>query len=192
VRAVEQMKSSDFLEMRGHELREAFAAGHPVDIDALADTEYRGVSLGLPTFIERLSWKKFKKAFCRDDQRGGVRGWNVRLQQNELDGPSMPKLRHGQPFTFGHFAVVDATGRKMPVPGAPTVLLDYGQGENAWSDVNRFVRDPLVAVNAGDMQLLLGNMYFEVGLLRIPTPSYFTLEYECPLGDRVLPPARKR
>jgi hypothetical protein len=174
----------------GRDLRAVFAAGHAIDPAQLDDSEYRGVSLGLPAFVEKLTWKKFKKVFHREPGTGVLRGWNVQLEQNALDAPCVPKRRRGEPITFGHFRVVAANGRPMPVPGRPSLVLDYGLGENARFDVLRFVRDPLVAVNAGDARLLLGAMYLELGSLRLPTPSFFTLERDGAL-EQVVPPPRR-
>jgi len=174
--------------MSKRELARAFAAGHPFAPSRLDDTEYKGTSLGLPAFVEKLTWKKFKKVFCRDTERGVLRGWNVRLEQNALDEPCIPKTKRGKSMTFGHYVVVDAGERRMPVPGHPRVLLDYGQGRNAAFDFMRFVRDPLVAVNEDDTTLLLGCMYIEVGPLRLPTPSYFTLELDGEITERVPTP----
>lgn len=185
------MKAADLLHASSRELRAAFAAGHRFDALALDDTEYKGVSLNMPRFVEKLTWKKFKKVFHRDPETGVLRGWNVRLEQNELEGPCLPKTRRGKAMTFGHFHVVDPAGRELPVPGRPPVLLDYGVGENGWFDVIRFMRDPLVALNQGDARLLLGCMYVELGPLRFPTPSFFTLEWDSELGEPVKPPGRR-
>ena len=185
------MQAAEFLTLSGRELRRAFAAGHAVDPSALDDTEYKGTSLGLPAFVEKLSWKKFKKVFHRDPETGALRGWNMRLEQNELEGPCIPKLRRGAPLTFGHYHVIDSGDRPMPVPGRPAVILDYGLGENSWFDFMRFVRDPIVAVKAGDMRLLFGTMYIELGFLRIPTPSFFTLELDGKLTEPIPPPRRR-
>lgn len=176
--------------MTGAELRRAFASGHGFDPSLLDDSEYKGVSLGLPRAIEKLSWKKFMKVFHRDPDTGALRGWNVRLEQNGLDEPCVPLERGGLPVTFGHYVVVDPGERKMPVPGRPRVLLDYGLGENAPWDATRFVRDPLVSMSEDGVELLLGCMYLELGPLRIPTPSFFTLERRGPLTSRVRPPGR--
>ena len=46
-------------------LHRLLADGHAVDADALAGTQYRGVSLGVPKWVERLSWTKFRKSFRR-------------------------------------------------------------------------------------------------------------------------------
>lgn len=185
------LKASDLLDAGAKELRAAFAAGHRFDASALDDTEYKGVSLNMPRFVEKLTWKKFKKVFHRDPETGHLRGWNVRLEQNELEAPCVPKTRRGEPVTFGHFRVVEAGERRMPVAGKPPIVLDYALGENSALDFMRFVRDPLVALDEGDPRVLLGCMYIELGPLRIPTPSYFTLEWECALTKPVRPPGRR-
>ena len=40
------------------------------------------------------------------------------------------------------------------------------------------VRDPIVAVHAGSVAMLLGWSYVDLGFARMPTPSYFLLERE--------------
>ena len=62
-------------------------AGHPVDPAQLEGWVYRGTSLGLPSLVERLTWKTFQKAFWRDPATGRLLGWNVRLEQDGLDAP---------------------------------------------------------------------------------------------------------
>lgn len=185
------MIARELLNLSSRELRAAFEAGHGFSPEDVADSEYKGVSLNLPGFVERLTWKKFKKVFCRDPETSVIRGWNVRLEQNELEAECVPKTKRGEPITFGHFHVVASGDRKMPVPGHPNVVLDYALGENSAWDFMRFVPDPLVALNAGDATHLLGCMYVELGPLRLPTPSYFSLERECALGKVVRPPARR-
>jgi hypothetical protein len=133
--------------MSRRELRALLAAGHPFDASELAG-EYLGTSLGLPRFVEKLTWKNFKKVFRRDE--AGLAGWNVRLRDNHV---------------FGHFRVV---------PHAPGVLLDYGAVDGGGA--LKVVRDPLVAVNPGSSALLLGWTYLQIGRFSVGTPSYFTLE----------------
>ena len=60
---------ADHAELRAHLL-----AGHPIDPAALDDTEYHGISLGLPGWVDRLTWKKFFKVFHRDGATGRLRG----------------------------------------------------------------------------------------------------------------------
>jgi uncharacterized tellurite resistance protein B-like protein len=178
----------DFAALGRSELAAALDAGHPIDPDALADQVYRGVSLGLPELVDRLAWKTFAKAFHRDPQRGVLRGWNLRLEQQGVTGPIVPKQRRGHDFHFGHFVVKPAADYAMLRPLEHALLLDYGLGGNARLDVVRFIRDPIVAVDAGDARLLLGWTYLDVAGLRLPTPSYFTLERVGPLDQAFAPP----
>jgi hypothetical protein len=180
--------AADFLHMGRPELLRALCDGHPIDARELDDTEYKGTSLGLPGWVERLTWKKFKKVFHRDPATGFLRGWNVRLEQNELGGPCIPKRRRGEPVTFGHYRVVEPGGCRMPAPCRAGLLIDYGLGGNARLDPMRRVRDPIVAVNAEDPRLLLGWSYVDMGLATFGTPSFFVLEYDGPLGHRVRAP----
>lgn len=166
--------------------------GHPIDAESLDNTEFRGVSLGLPAWIERLSWKTFQKAFHRDPETGRLRGWNVRVEQRGIAAPSVPRLRRGVPMTFGHFLVVPHDPAR-PYRGTDRgLMIHYGHGGNAPWDTLRFLRDPIVALNAGSSDLLLGWSYLEIGLLRIPTPSYFVLERERPVAHVAQPHRRLR
>jgi len=144
----------DLLAMRRPQLAAALRGGHPIDPAALDDTAYRGISLGLPRWAERLSWKTFQKTFHRDPGSGALRGWNVRVEQRGLDAASVALVRRGEPFTFGPYVV----------------------------------RDPIVALNEGSVELLLGWSYVDLGLLRVPTPSFFLLEREGPLAHVVAAP----
>jgi hypothetical protein len=164
------------LALDGRGLAAAMARGHRIDEAALDDSQYRGISLGLPRAIEAVTWKTFRKAFHRDPRTGALRGWNVRLAQTGVDGPSRPLA------TFGHFGVA-ALGR-TPRPCGPGLLLDYGQGSRG--PLGR-LRDPIVALHDGSVELLLGWSYLELGLVQLATPSYFLLEREGRL-DEVAPP----
>jgi hypothetical protein len=166
----------DLLRMDRAGLARLLHDGHPIDPRALDDTEYRGISLGLPAFIERLTWKTFKKVFCRDGER--LRGWNVRMKQNGIAGPFEPLMKRGA-FTFGHFEVVACDGR---------LDLDYGRGHNGALDPLRALCDPLVSLEAGSVELLLGRSDVGIGTLRFATPSYFCLERDVPLSHRAEPP----
>jgi len=167
-------------------LHERLAEGHALPPEALDDTEYRGVSLGLPAWVEGLTWSKFRKCFHRDPS-GLLRGWNVRLEQNGLDAPDVPMTKKGAPFTFGHYEVVSTRGYPMPRRRGRAVychrglLLDYGRGDNP-PGMLRYLRDPVVAVNAGDPTLLLGWSYLDFGVFQASTPSFFTLQKSGPLS----------
>lgn len=171
-------------------LRDLMRTGHAIDPDALADLEFRGISLGLPRFVERLTWKTFQKVFHRDPQTGALRGWNVRLEQRGIDADSVALQHRGQRVTFGHYQVVPLDVAQPPRPCGPGLMIDYGRGGNSRWDPMRCVRDPLVAVHSGSVDLLLGWSYVDLGFVRLSTPSYFLLQRERPLSHRVAPPHR--
>ena len=177
--------------MSRKELGVLLQRGHAIDPGALDDTEYRGVSLGLPSIIERLSWKTFKKVFHRDPETGALRGWNIRLEQTGVDGPPEP-LRDGdgQPRTFGHYHVTVLPQTGVPMPVGPGLLIDYGLGENGLDPIAR-LRDPIVAINEGSADLLHGWSYVDLGFRSISTPSFFSLERDCRLTHVVVPPGRR-
>lgn len=143
-----------FLDMSGRQLRATLEEGHRIDPSSLDDSRYRGISLGLPSFVDSLFWKTFEKTFHRD---GELRGWNVRLEQTGVEGPVTPLLSGGVPKTFGHYAVHE---------GERWLELRYGA-----------MVDPLVSLQDGDVSWLLGRS----DLLGIPTPSYFLLQRIGPL-----------
>ncbi|MGZ3423015.1 MAG: hypothetical protein ACXVEE_34455 [Polyangiales bacterium] len=172
------MKTSEFLSLSTGELRAMLEAGHPIDPHALDDSEYRGVSLGLPSPIVKLTWLTFRKTFHRDPKTGALRGWNVRMQQTGLDGPREPMLQQGQPKCFGHYEVRDGREYRMPIDARHGLVIDYGRGDNARLDPMRRARDPLVALEKGSIERLLGWTYLDVGLGHVGTPSYFLLERE--------------
>ncbi len=183
------LSAGDLWGMSRVELGGVLAAGHAIDPTALDDTAYRGVSLGLPAWVERLSWKTFQKVFHRD--AGRLRGWNVRLEQTGLDGESTPMVRRGKPFTFGHFEVVALDGYRTARTVGGGLMIDYGRGGNRRFDPIGRLRDPIVAVNSGSAELLLGWSYLDLGAFRLGTPSFFSLELEGPLTHRADPPARQ-
>lgn len=186
------MTRDDLLTMNKTELTRLLGSSHPVDPATLDDTEFRGVSLGLPRFVERLTWKTFRKVFHRDPTTGVLRGWNVRIVQRGVDGPYEPMERRGEPKTFGHYRVVPMEGYRCPRPCPNGLMLDYGLGGNSALDFVRLLRDPVVAVNEGSADLLLGWSYLDLGILRLGTPSFFSLERDRPLTHRHGPPRPPR
>ena len=159
------------------ELREAILKGHPIDPAELEGWTYRGTSLGLPSAIERLTWKTFQKTFHRDPDTGRLVGWNVRLEQDGLDAPSRPKLKDGVPVTEWHYEVISPEGVPMPEGFDRGLVIDYSRGPNP-PGVVRAVKDPLVALSPGSADELLGVSYVVVLGKTIETPTYFTLERE--------------
>jgi hypothetical protein len=172
---------ADLLDASNEERLRLLRSGHPIDPSRLDDMEYRGVSLGLPAFVERLTWTTFQKVFHRDPGTGLLRGWNVRVEQRGLDAESVPQQRGGEPFTFGHFLVATLDPERTPRGIKKGLLLDYGRGGNPRGDVTAFVRDPIVAVNEGSADLLLGWTYVHLAGMDFGTPSFFSLERERPI-----------
>ncbi len=163
--------------MSRRELTEVMRGGSAIDPDALVGWAYRGVSLGLPTFVERLSWKTFVKTFVRRSD-GSVGGYNVRVVQGPLTFPAEPpeplRADDGAPVTFGPYGVEPFDPSRHRAPCSAGLVLDYSKGEGA-RGVMALMRDPITAVLPGSTELLLGWMYADVGF-KVPTPSFFTLE----------------
>jgi len=179
----DDMNTEAFLSLDRAELRTMLERGHPIDPHALDDSEYRGVSLGLPAPMVKLSWLTFRKTFHRDKATGALRGWNVRMQQTGLDGPREPmRDARGTPRCFGFYEVRDGREYDMPVAARHGLVIDYGLGKNPALDPVRRGRDPLVALEAGSVTRLLGWTYLDLGITRVGTPSYFLLEREGPLS----------
>jgi len=184
------MTAGDLINVGRPVLRGLLASGYPIDPDALAGWRYRGVSLGMAGIVDQLAWKTFVKAFQRDPGASFVRGWNVRIRQTGFGGPIEPLVKDGKPFTFGHFRVVDPRGYRMPDGSDRGLLLDYGLGGNAPLDPATRLRDPIVALVPGDASLLLGWTYLDLGVVDVPTPSFFTLERHSPIDAVVAAPRR--
>lgn len=144
------MRLEELLNMSPRQLGDLSRQLFPVRARQLIGWRYRGVSLGLPHWLERWTWKTFAKDFIEAESEW--RGWNVRLEQTGLDGPTRAQMRGDTERTFGHFAL-----RQTP-KGA---LIDYG-----------LAHDPLRAFTPNDPTRLLG--WTAVGPWR--TPSYFLLE----------------
>lgn len=164
------------------QLRARIVNGHPVDPAALEGWAYRGTSLGLPRFVEQLTWKTFQKTFWREPSSGRLLGWNVRLEQDGVDAPSRPRQARGEPLTVWHYEVIEPDGVPMPRGFDRGLIIDYGRGKkNALLDTIRLTKDPLVAVEKGNSDVLLGVSYLALGRACVETPTYFLLEREHPI-----------
>lgn len=170
----------DLLPRTYGELRATLSAGHPIDPAALDDTEYHGIALGNPAWFERVTWKTFKKVFRRDPATGVLRGWNVAVEQRGPEGPFDDRRRRGERVVYWPYEVHAASGYRMPGPWGFGLCIDYGRA-HPWWNPQHLIRDPLVAVNAGSADLLLGYSYVDLGFLQLGTPSYFALVRGGPL-----------
>lgn len=185
-----QLTLADLLAMDRHQLHAIIERAYPLDLAALADTQYQGVDLSLPPFINKLLWKTFRKTFHRDPHTGVLRGWNYRMEQTGIDGPRVAKQRNGKNWTFAHYEVRSAVGLRFPRHWQGPNYLDYGVVGNPFGENLGYT--PLVAVNEGSMDLLLGWEVFKLGPLFIPLPDYWALRLEGPLEEVVPTPAASR
>lgn len=179
----------DLMSMKRRQLHSVLLAGHPLDPSALEERQYLGVDLSLPGWARRLLWHTFRKTFHRDPETGALRGWNVRMEQTGLEGERRPLMKAGEPITFGHYHVAEVGDRAFPGGYRGAHFLDYGAGGNTFLDLGRLGFTPLVAVNEGSQDLLLGWEVFRVGPLMLPLPLYWALRVDGPL-DRLVPPPR--
>lgn len=157
------------------------ALGHPIDVDALAGGLYRGTRLGRAAALEARAGDTFQKAFVRDEARGGLRGFDVRLR-SEGEGPD---ARHeperdarGVPRAAGHFTVRRACSGEIPVPASNALLLDYAGLPRVNALGRRARREAIVALRAGSVERLLGWSYLDVRGVAVGTPRFFLLERE--------------
>ncbi len=170
----------DLLAMDRHQLHAIIERAYPLDEEQLADKQYQGVDLSLPPFVNRLLWKTFRKSFYRDPHTGSLRGWNWRMEQTGIDGPQVAKQKNGRDWTFAHYEVRSAEGLRFPRGWKGTHYLDYGNVGNPFGENLGYT--PLVAVNEGDMSLLLGWEVFKLGPLFIPLWDYWALRNPEPLS----------
>lgn len=178
----------DLLEMTNAQLFEIMRKAEPLDPDALADTTYTGIDLSMPEWFHKLAWKSFRKTFHKDPLTGRLRGWNVKVEQTGWETPPAPRTNaSGRPLTFGHYEVRAANGLKFPRGWEGTHYLDYRFAGNHFFDwPARSGYCPLVAVNAGSVDLLLGWEVFNVGGLKIPLSDFWVLKREGPLDPKSL------
>ena len=106
---------------------------------------------------------------------GGLRGSNVAVTDNSLAEDWIDAKRNNLPVTYWHYVVVQASGHPLPGPYEKGLLIHYGWGGNSRLSTMRPIRDPLLAVNAGSNELLLGYSYLDFGFVRLDTPTFFCL-----------------
>jgi choline dehydrogenase-like flavoprotein len=177
----------DLMGMDAKALHEVLLRGFPLKPDELAGKAYLGVDLSLPDIARKILWHTFRKTFTRDESTGEIRGWNVRMEQHGINGARIPmRNRRGQAITFGHYLVQERNEIEFPQNYRGTHYLDYGNVGNPFLDLARLGFTPLVAVNDGSQDLLLGWEVFRVSGKFVPMPLYWALRLEGPL-DEVVP-----
>lgn len=184
-----KIEFTDLLQMNCKQVAEVFWNGHPILHDELHNTKYMGVDLCLPKWVNKILWKTFRKTFYRDPKTGVLRGWNVKLEQTGYEFPTVPKKNSkGEELAFGHYHLCSAKGKKFPKGWQGADYLDYGIAGNRAIDIEGLGYCPLVAVNEGSTDLLLGWEIFKVGSLFIPLNDYWVLKREGKLDAVVNPP----
>jgi hypothetical protein len=178
------IRIDDVLRMGHNDLWAIMQAAAPLDLDALAETSYTGIDLSMPKLFHTLAWKYFRKTFHRDPRSGVLRGWNVKVEQTGCDAPPAPKLDgKGKPRTFGHYEVRSAAGLSFPRGWRGSHYLDYRDAGNDFFDwPARAGYCPLVSVNAGSSELLLGWEVFNVHGVQVPIRDFWLLKREGPLA----------
>ena len=186
-----KLELDDVLKMTNREVASVFKQGYPIDLKELENTRYLGIDLSLPPWINKILWKTFRKTFYRDPQTGVMRGWNVRLEQTGWKGETIPMLnKKGKEIAFGHYVVCDAPGKKFPGGWRGQNYLDYGIAGNSLFDPARYTCSPIVAVNEGSVELLLGWEVIRLGSMLIPLPDYWLLKRDGPLATVQDPPGK--
>lgn len=182
------------LEMDNDQLHAIVAEARPLDLDAIADHAYTGIDLSMPALFHKLMWRSFRKTFHRDPDTGVLRGWNVKVEQVGWDRPPPPKRdKRGRPLSFGHYEVRSAEGLSFPRGWTGPHFLDYREAGNAaWDFPANAGTCPLVSVNDGSSELLLGWEIFTVAGVRVPLRDYWVLVREGPLSDDDLVPRPDR
>lgn len=180
----------ELLAMSGDEHFDIVRAAAPLDLDAIADTTYTGIDLSMPALFHRLFWKTFRKTFHRDPGTGVIRGWNVKVEQTGWDAPPEPKRdREGRPITFGHYEVRSARGLRFPRGWQGEHYLDYRFAGNPLTDFPaRAGYCPLVSVNRGRSDLLLGWEVLKLGPVFVPLRDFWVLAREGPLAPEGVMP----
>jgi hypothetical protein len=182
-----QLTLEDLMAMDAKTLHEVMLRGFPLEPAKLAGNVYLGVDLSLPEFARKILWHTFRKTFVREESTGDVRGWNVRMEQHGVNGARIPmRNRQGRPITFGHYVVRERGGIEFPQNYRGAHYLDYGHVGNPFWDLARLGFTPLVAVNEGSQDLLLGWEVFRVSGKFVPMPLYWALRVEGPV-DEVVP-----
>jgi hypothetical protein len=182
-----QLTLEDLMAMDGKALHEVLLRGHPLEPEKIAGKAFLGVDLSLPDIARKILWHTFRKTFTLDETTGDVRGWNVRMEQHGVNGARIPmRNRRGKAITFGHYIVRKTDGIEFPQNYRGAHYLDYGTVGNPFLDLARLGFTPLVAVNEGSQDLLLGWEVFRVAGKFVPMPLYWALRIEGPL-DEIVP-----
>ncbi len=181
---------ADLMTLSGPELQAIMDRGYPLDPAAMVGKQYLGADLSMPKLGHAILWQTFRKTFVQDDD-GDVRGWNVRMEQHGIDGPRVPRRdKHGNERPFGHYRIRSAKGITWPRGWSGEHYFDYGVAGNTFTD--RWGFTPVVAVNEGSSDLVLGWEIFRVAGRMIAPSMYWAIQADGPLETMVPPPRKPR
>jgi len=182
------LEMDDLLTMSGAQLQRIMDIAHPIDEDELVDKQFTGTDLSMPKIGHKLLWQTFRKTFTRDPERGDVHGWNVRMEQRGIHGAQVPlRNKAGELKTFAHYRVRPAAGIAWPKGWSGQQFLDYSVAGNP--PLEALAYTPIVAVNEGRSDLILGWEIFKVGGKLINPHMYWAIKVDGPL-DHVATPAK--
>lgn len=170
----------DLISMSNRDRFAIVQQANALDLNALANTTYTGIDLSMPDWFHKLMWKSFRKTFHLDPASGRLRGWNVKVEQVGWDTPPPAKRdASGRALTFGHYEVRSAAGLKFPRGWRGPHYIDYRfAGNHVYDFPANAGYCPLVSVNAGSSELLLGWEVFNVGGLCVPLNDFWALKRE--------------
>ena len=184
------MNAGDLINADRRTLRALLASGHPIDADALDGWQYRGTSLGMPGFVDQLRVEDLRQGV---PPRSG-RGDRARLERaHPADRAARPdraaaaarrQAVHLRPLPGGGRARLPHAGGQQRRPACSTTA----RAATRRSRRSNLLRDPIVALDAGNTDLLLGWTYLDLGIVNLPTPSFFTLERHSAVVDPVPAP----
>lgn len=182
------LELEDLLTLTGKQLHAIMDRSLPIDVDALVGKQFLGTDLSMPKIGQKLLWQTFRKTFVRDPEHGDIRGWNVRMEQRGFHGAQVPlRRKDGTPKSFAHYRVRSAEGIAWPRGWKGQHFLDYSIAGN--NLVEGLGYTPIVAVNEGSSDLLLGWEIFKVGGKLLAPSMYWAIRADGPVED-VAQPAR--
>ena len=167
--------SSEYLRLTGlskAQLARTMVRGETPDVEALVGWEFLGTNT--PLFAKLLGIRKFLKAFYRDGT-GQPFGYNMPVEQGQLDAPWVAKPDPEHPKRFGFFTVRPLVAQSRDHRYLQALPLNYGEGHNGRAPALNAIRDYLVRVRPGSDDLLLGSAYLAIGPWRVPV-GHFVLE----------------
>ena len=149
-----------------------FATAVAPAFETLVDFQWRGYNTD-PN-LRVLGLRKFIKAFFRG--RNGEEGCNVKVEQNQLSEPWIPRLRNGGIEAFAFYLVGSQTSPTRLDRNPNALLIDYAASPRnpAWH-VERLIRDYVVQPFADNPDLMIGRAFLGIGRARFAS-SYFVIE----------------